>query len=525
MDEKEQKELKKSKEILINLYQSLKIRKLDEVTYYYIINNNQLDEIGDNSFEDEKKYLHKLSILTLAEYIDSAIGVIVNLKIEDELNKNKNKDKDKDKCEIIGDWESLLRKEEEDIRMYISNELKLKLYIEQMDEKIENLEKENKSLKLKLEKINDFEAEIKNYKEKVKLLNKLIEEYDEREKRLINENKQLKLNIKEEGTTAAPILRDEGIGILHSCSSISNNKISEPSKKIPLANKESKYVTPIVFKKIKSKKISRKTHTLNSNYSSVNTKRNDSSIKTKKNEDARSTIELDKNNTSAIYIKNESQMQSFTMKNIHSIKRKESSHTKRSEALSNSFLNNSQFFTNKNNKNNYMKIFDKLEIYKKLFNKKMRNISKKKKNQNNSNKNNSAIYLSARDKKNFHSHSLENDYNSARIKNSKNKLKTMRNFSLSSLNGKKTSKTKNLKNKNSVLKNKILNKNREFINIQQILNRVKNKKNSRHRNQNIIPRNDNDSSLKHLLFKKGVRSNSASKKKSKNLRSYNQIKI
>ena len=251
--------------------------------------------------------------------------------------------------------------------MYISNELKLKLYIEQMEEKMETLEKENKSLKLKLEKTKEFEAEIKNYKEKVKLLSKLIEEYDEREKRLINENKQLKLNIKEEGTTAAPILRDEGIGIMHSCSSISNNKISEPSKKIPMANKESKYVTPIVFKKIKSKKISRKNHTLNSNYSSVNTKRNDSAIKTKKNEDARSTIELDKNNTSAVYVKNESQMQSFTMKNIHSVKRKESFHTKRGEALSNSFLNNSQYFSNKNNKNNYKKIFDKLEVYKKAM--------------------------------------------------------------------------------------------------------------------------------------------------------------
>ncbi len=137
-----EKDIKKSKEILINLYQSLKIRKLDEVNYYYIIQNNQLDEIGDNSFEEEKKYLEKLSILTLTEYIDSAIGVIVNLKIEDELNKKKNEKYDEH--EIIGDWESLLRKEEEDIRMYISNELKLKLYIEQMDEKIENLEKENK---------------------------------------------------------------------------------------------------------------------------------------------------------------------------------------------------------------------------------------------------------------------------------------------------------------------------------------------------------------------------------------------
>ena len=320
-----EKDIKKSKEILINLYQSLKIRKLDEVNYYYIIQNNQLDEIGDNSFEEEKKYLEKLSILTLTEYIDSAIGVIVNLKIEDELNKKKNEKYDEH--EILGDWESLLRKEEEDIRMYISNELKLKLYIDQMEEKMDNIEKENKSLSLKLEKMKDLESQVNNYKEKVKLLNKLIEEYDEREKRLINENKQLKLNIKEEGTTAAPILRDEGI--MHSCSSISNNKISEPSKKIPVANKESKYVTPIIFKKIKSKKVSRKNHTLNSNYSSINTKRNDSSIKTKKNDDARSTIELDKNNTSAIYVKNEQSLQSFTMKNIQNKKRKDSSHGKK----------------------------------------------------------------------------------------------------------------------------------------------------------------------------------------------------
>jgi hypothetical protein len=35
-----EKDIKKSKEILVNLYQSLKIRKLDEVNYYYIIQNN-----------------------------------------------------------------------------------------------------------------------------------------------------------------------------------------------------------------------------------------------------------------------------------------------------------------------------------------------------------------------------------------------------------------------------------------------------------------------------------------------------
>jgi hypothetical protein len=64
-----------------------------------------------------------------------------------------------------------------------------------------------------------------------------------------------------------------------------------------------------------------------------------------------------------------------------------------------------------------------------------------------------------------------------------------------------------------------------MMSIQQIINRSKNRKNSRHRNLNNIPRNDNDSSIKYLLFKKAGRSNSANKKGSKNPRSYNQIKI
>ena len=514
------KEIKKSKEILINLYQNLKIRKLEEVKNNFIIYQKQLeDNAGDNSFDDEKKYLQKLSLLTLTEYIESAIGVIISLRIEDELSKiNKETKKEED----LGDWETLLRKNEEDIRMYISNEIKLKLYIDQMEEKMEILENEKKSLLLKVEKAKDLENQINIYKEKVNVLNKLIEEYEEREKRLINENKQLKFNLKEECPPAAPILRDEGI--LHSCSSISNNnKVVESSKKIPKSIHESKYVTPIVFQKIKSKKkISRKNHTIISNYSSVNTKRNDSSIKTKKNDEARSTIELDKNNTSAVYIKNEQSLHSFTMKNFKNKKRKESSHNKKNESLSNSFLNNSQLFKNNNN---YMKIFDRLEIYKKIFNKKMRNLSKKKKDKFNSNKNKSATILTVRDKKNFHSHSLENDYHTTRPKNAKNSLKTLRNFSLKMVNSKKISKTKNIKNKNDVIRNKILGKNKEIINIQQILNRTKYKKNSRHGNKNNIPRNDNDNSLKYLLFRRVGKSNSANKKSSKTRKSYSRIKV
>ena len=48
---------------------------------------------------------------------------------------------------------------------------------------MDNLEKENKSLLLKVEKMKDLESQINNYKEKIKILNKLIEEYVEREKK------------------------------------------------------------------------------------------------------------------------------------------------------------------------------------------------------------------------------------------------------------------------------------------------------------------------------------------------------
>ena len=59
---------------------------------------------------------------------------------------------------------------------------------------------------------------------------------------------------------------------------------------------------------------------------------------------------------------------------------------------------------------------------------------KMKKDKFNSNKNKSATILTVRDKKSFHSHSLENDYHTTRPKNTKNSLKTLRNFSLKMMN-------------------------------------------------------------------------------------------
>ena len=82
------KEIKKSKEILINLYQNLKIRKLEEVKNNFIIYQKQLeDNAGDNSFDEEKKYLQKLSLLTLTEYIESAILFGIKKQLQAEAGK------------------------------------------------------------------------------------------------------------------------------------------------------------------------------------------------------------------------------------------------------------------------------------------------------------------------------------------------------------------------------------------------------------------------------------------------------
>ena len=50
------------------------------------------------------------------------------------------------------DYETLLRKEEKEIRQHINIEHQLKLYIEKLNEKIEKLEKDNFMLQNKLVK-------------------------------------------------------------------------------------------------------------------------------------------------------------------------------------------------------------------------------------------------------------------------------------------------------------------------------------------------------------------------------------
>ena len=112
------------------------------------------------------------------------------------------------------------------------------------------------------------------------------------------------------------------------------------------------------------------------NYFTVNSRRNDSLTKTRNNEDVRSTIDAEKYNNSTIFIKKNTSLYAFNIKNnIQKKKIKVSSKNKNRESSTNSYLNNSQLFQNKN-----IKLYDKLDVYKKILNKKITNISRKKKN-------------------------------------------------------------------------------------------------------------------------------------------------
>lgn len=114
-------DLIKAKEKLITLYQFIKITNQE---------NN-----SDKSTTDKEK-LSKLSLSTLVDYLSNSIDIIVNMKLEEELEKHKKIE------ENLLSHESLLIKAEAAIRKHISIENQLNLQCEKFQQKIEELQKE-----------------------------------------------------------------------------------------------------------------------------------------------------------------------------------------------------------------------------------------------------------------------------------------------------------------------------------------------------------------------------------------------
>lgn len=160
--------------------------------------------MNTQQIKDEKENLKKTNPLTLIEYIKSSIDVLIDLKVDEKIEKLEQSKKTFDENDISGESESLLRKLESDIRNHIKMEHQLKLHSESLQQRIEDLEKENSDMVVKVKSLSDKnnikklesrDSEVTVLKNEVNNLKHILKSYEEQsvkiselEKKLRNQN-------------------------------------------------------------------------------------------------------------------------------------------------------------------------------------------------------------------------------------------------------------------------------------------------------------------------------------------------
>ena len=157
------------KEAIIDLYQNVKIRKQSETI-----------SIDDSYLNKEKISLQNVSPLTLISYIKNHIELLIDVKVTEKLSLM-NTDPSLLFSEYGSDitptnYENLLRRYESDIRNYIKIENMLKIHIDELYYKIEQLEKNIELLKQKIS--DEDNNNIESYKKKIEELLNLIKLYE-----------------------------------------------------------------------------------------------------------------------------------------------------------------------------------------------------------------------------------------------------------------------------------------------------------------------------------------------------------
>ena len=143
------------REKLIDLYLEIKIRKTEQVYYLLNLNNlfiQQIVNISDQILENNRKSLEKIPIIEIINYIRTSLYIIIQIKIKEELEKNKDDNTKKKIWEenAAEDYETLLRKEEAEIRQHICLQHQFKLHSENLEQKIMELEDDNYILAKKI---------------------------------------------------------------------------------------------------------------------------------------------------------------------------------------------------------------------------------------------------------------------------------------------------------------------------------------------------------------------------------------
>ena len=142
------------------------------------------------NIEYENEKINRLPLSTILDYIKNSIDVIVQIKLNQEIINSNCNNSDKEETSIEK-YEALLRKEEKEIRNYISTEHQLRLHCGQLNEQIEELKRENKKLKKQLKKMKNIET-IENELENLKTL---LHSYEETNLNLSQNEKRLKTQL------------------------------------------------------------------------------------------------------------------------------------------------------------------------------------------------------------------------------------------------------------------------------------------------------------------------------------------
>ena len=164
------------KEAIIKLYLDVKVRTNEEVMQKY---KEQLANYNQSKYETEKTELMGLSSFVLIDYIRSSFEVLTNMREEiSSASRVYSGETDKN-------YEEIVRELEKEAREHVRIEQQLRLYIETLQNKLEEMEAKNKELdkkiasleeKLRLSMISIKELKRKTVEEVPKYTNKTMED-------------------------------------------------------------------------------------------------------------------------------------------------------------------------------------------------------------------------------------------------------------------------------------------------------------------------------------------------------------
>ena len=115
-----------------------------------------MDNISNAILVQEKENLKNIPLLDIINYIKVSLSAIIQIRTNEEIEKfNAENEKGKKKVNenAAEDYETLLRKEEAEIRQHISIEHQFKIHFDNMAEKISELEEDNAFLVKKFVRI------------------------------------------------------------------------------------------------------------------------------------------------------------------------------------------------------------------------------------------------------------------------------------------------------------------------------------------------------------------------------------